>query len=219
MTIARFRSEEGAFRSAEVRLKALQDGAAQSAMETRKLEERLAAAQQEYARGLAKLKGTGQQLLALSKGLRAMERNTDGGYIGSDSLGARDTQIIHAQRCWGICGSCQARRHCSCGARRRRWRPPRSSNARRWSGTSTACSSRDWSRLQHACDGTCIYKTSMKDLQQHQRFSAVGRGCCHPGVFAVLRAQPAVPAGRGFPAACFARRRRASAESPPQSAR
>lgn len=78
MTLARFRSEEGAFRSAEVRLKALQDGATQSAMEARKLEERLAAAQQEYARGLSKLKGTGQQLLALSRGLRAMERNTDG---------------------------------------------------------------------------------------------------------------------------------------------
>lgn len=78
MTIARFRSEEGAFRSAEVRLKALQDSTTQSAMEARKLEERLAAAQQEYSRGLAKLQGTGQQLLALSRGLRAMERNTDG---------------------------------------------------------------------------------------------------------------------------------------------
>lgn len=78
ITLARFRSEEGAFRSAEVRLKALQDGATQSAMETRKLEERLSAAQQEYARGLAKLQGTGQQLLALSRGLRSVERNTDG---------------------------------------------------------------------------------------------------------------------------------------------
>ncbi len=78
LTLARFRSEEGVYRAAELRLKSLQDAMQQSSMETRKLEERLAAAQQEYTRGLSKLKGTGQQLVALSKGLRNTERTTQG---------------------------------------------------------------------------------------------------------------------------------------------
>lgn len=78
-TFGRFRSEEAMFKSAEMRYGTLKSRVEEQQGELLKLQDRLSAAEQEYARGLAKLKSTAGELESLgshvessSKAVRAL---------------------------------------------------------------------------------------------------------------------------------------------------
>ncbi|KAK9828598.1 hypothetical protein WJX72_000955 [[Myrmecia] bisecta] len=76
-TIGRLRSEEGMFRSAEMKAKSISEAVQSQTAEGTKLEQRLALAQEELNRGLSKVKATNRQLQSLAKQVASTEKSAN----------------------------------------------------------------------------------------------------------------------------------------------
>lgn len=77
-TLGRLRSEEAVFRSAERKSKTLAETVDIQSKEAEKLQERVKLAEEEYYRGLSKLKSASSQLQSLIKQVNKTEKNAKG---------------------------------------------------------------------------------------------------------------------------------------------
>ena len=78
LTLGRLRSPEAAYKSAELKVATLAEKVEAQGGEVQKLSERLGLAQEEYKRGLAKLKATASELRSLEARVGATERSAKG---------------------------------------------------------------------------------------------------------------------------------------------